>query len=592
MLRIPSRPLLALSCAVAILSQTAMAATFRMSQVGYHPKGTKVVLIEDLPANTPVKVVLYDPTRRNPRFPVLLGAVVYEVSKVRDIEDPSQQGPASKTVMVDFSDFSTPGSYELHLEGTDIKSPPLTINEFVYWDNLEPVVKSFYFQRCGQEVEDRELKLYHAACHLKDATPLGGGPGEDLIGGWHNGSDYAKYVTSTSLSAARMMAMYEWSPKPYKYFRLQYPLQEPALGDMDDLHHEIKAGLDWLLLMQRRDGSVLRKIAGKKWPETVRPEDDLQARYAYGVSTPDTANFAATMAMAARNFKQADLGYSVKALLAAERAWAYLEQHPGLAYERSESDFAGSGEFWDARLKTDLPQRVWAAAELYVTTGKPKYHDYFLKNYHKVTVEPFSWYNPALQGFTDYLFYATVQDQAALTDLKNAITVQANRILDSLGSGAYPSSLERYRKSSNHHAVERAATLMAAYRLTNEAKYTAGASSILDYLFGVNPQGLSYVTGRGEKSVAHPAHRWAQVVDKLIPGLLVGGPDENNADPMVPKAAGARSYADRADAPGVNESTILSNASLAYLLGILNASYNVDKAHPLEGTEQYDPRKL
>ena len=32
--------------------------------------------------------------------------------------------------------------------------------------------------------------------------------------------------------------------------------------------------------------------------------------------------------MAARDFKTVDLGYSVKSLLAAEKAWAFLESHP------------------------------------------------------------------------------------------------------------------------------------------------------------------------------------------------------------------------------------------------------------------------
>lgn len=587
-----SRPLLGLCCALWLAASPAEAITFRMSQVGYHPKASKIVVVEDIPADTPIKAVLYDPTKRNPKFPVLLGAVVYEIQNVRTVQDKSQQGPAAKSIRLDFSDFTIPGNYEILLEGTDIKSPEVTITDFIYWDSLISVVKSFYFQRCGQEVEDRENKLYHAACHLDDAQPVGSGRWQDLIGGWHNGGDYAKYATSTSLSAARLLSMYEWNPKPYKYFRLGYPLQEPRLGDVADLHHEVKAGLDWLLQLQQRNGSVLRKVAGKKWPETLRPEDDLQERFAYGASTPDTANFAAVMALASRNFKTEDLGYSVKTLLAAERAWSFLEANPQLIYERSDSDFAGSGEFWDGRFKNDLPQRVWAAAELYITTGKDKYHQYFLKNYDQVAFEPFSWYNPAMQGFEDYLFHAENRDPAVAATLKQNLALLGNRILDSLKNGTYPSSLDRYLKGSNQTAVENASALMAAARATGDEKYRHGASQIANYLFGVNPFSRSYVTGIGQNAVKNPAHRWMQATDKLIPGYLVAGPDENAAESLVPKNAGARSYVDSAKAAGVNESTILNNASMAHLLGILNTAYNVGREHPLEGLQKFDPRKL
>lgn len=565
------------------LTVPAEALSFRQSAIGYHPQGAKVAILEDVPEDQKIEVVLFDPTRRNPRFPVLLGATVHKVENIQAFQDSAQQGPGTKNLLLDFSEFQSPGTYELRIEGMDIKSRPIKINDYLYWDNLKPLVRSFYFQRCGSEIEDRALHLYHSACHLNDAMLLNGaenqrlslGQDTDVIGGWHNGSDYAKYVTSTALSAARLMAMHEWGPKPFKYFRMDYPLFEPGYGATDDLHHEIKVGLDWLMTMQRKDGSLQRKVAGKQWPGKVGPVDDEQERYLYGISTQDTANAAAVWAMAVRDFKSADLGYSVKSLRAAERAWDFLETHPGVIYQRSDSDFSGSGEFLAPGSKGDLPYRLWAAAELYVTTGKEKYHRYFLTHVGDIPLERFSWMNPSIQGLTDYLLYAQTQEPTVADALRANILRLANGVKDSLAQDIYAAGLGKYEQGSNAELAERTALLLIAHRLSGDVTYRQAASQSVNYFFGLNPLGMTYVTGLSEgQSVVHPAHRWSMVTGKLVPGLLVDGPNTAATDGKTPQGLGARSYVDDAAATGSNESRLMNNASLAFLLAALNDAYN------------------
>lgn len=569
-----------LLCGASLLALQAQAITFKLSSIGYHPRGAKLVILEDVPDLKKLEVVVFDPAKRNPKLPVLLGAAVYKINKVQVIDD-GQQGPATRKVLLDFSDFQIPGTYELRVEGTDIKSEPIKISDYVYWDILKPIVKSFYFQRCGQDVEERALKVFHAACHLKDANMLSGPrpliddeDSIDVVGGWHNGGDYAKYVTSTALSAARLMAMDEWDPKPFKYFRLDYPLMEPGYGAIDDLHHEIKAGLDWLMVMQRQDGALYRKVAGKKWPGNVVPEEDDQPRFVYGISTQDTANAAAVWAMAARDFKKVDLGYSVKSLLAAEKAWNFLESRPEMIIQHSDSDFSGSGEFIDSKASVDTPYRLWAAAELYIVTNKSKYHQYFLKNINQASLQRFSWTNPSFQGVIDYLLYGKNQDEKTVEALKQAIFRIADAIESNVTSDTYSVGMAQYGSSSNQEIAERGNVLMAAYRLSGKAKYRDAASRLVSYFFGLNPLGMTYVTGLPGKSVSHLTHRWFEKSGKLVPGYLVDGPNEFATDGKTPKGMGASSYVDSAAAKAVNESKLLNNASLAHLLAVLNASYN------------------
>lgn len=579
------------------LSGAAEAMVFRQSAIGYHPQGAKVAILEDVPEDQKVEVVLFDPTRRNPKFPVLLGAAVYKVENIQAFQDPSQQGPGTKNLLLDFSDFQTAGTFELRVEGAEIKSKPVKISEYLYWDNLKPVVRNFYFQRCGSEIEDRSLKLFHLACHLHDAELLNGVASDslsmeeelDVIGGWHNGSDYAKYVTSTALSAARLMAMYEWDPKPFKYFRMDYPLFEPGYGTTDDFHHELRTGLDWMMTMQRKDGGLYRKVAGKQWPGAVSPTEDEQTRYLYGITTQDTANAAATWAMAARNFKTSDLGYSVKALLAAEKAWDFLETHPGLIYQRSDSDFSGSGEFLTSAAKGDLPYRVWAAAELYTTTGKEKYHRYFNTHISEIPYQRFTWMNPAMLGITDYLLYAPKKDPTLANNLKQNVLRLADTVKNSVESDIYAAGLGRYGEGSNPEIAERAALLLTAYRLSGDASYRQTASRSVNYFFGLNPMGMTYITGLEGQAVSHPAHRWSQAAGKVVPGLFVDGPNEAATDGKTPKGVGARSYLDDAGATGSNESRILNNASLAFLLAVLNGSYNASAAESDSKSESSSP---
>jgi endoglucanase len=338
------------------------------------------------------------------------------------------------------------------------------------------------------------------------------------------------------------------------------------------------------MAMQRRDGALYRKVAGKQWPGNVSPEDDDQPRYVYGLTTQDTAMAAAAWAMAARDFKTADLGYSVKSLLAAEKAWGFLESRPEMIVQHSDSDFSGSGEFIDSHATVDTPYRLWAAAELYISTGKMKYHDYFRQRIGKASLQRFSWSNPVMQGAVDYLLYAKNKDEKTADAIQNAIVRVADAIESNVNADAYSVGLQKYGASSNQEIAERGIVLMDAYRLTGKEEYRSAASRLVSYFFGVNPLGMTYVTGFAGKSVTHPVHRWMQVSGKLIPGYVVDGPNDQATDGKTPQGQGAASYVDDAAAKSVNESKLLNNASLACLLALLNDSYNVssndDQAGP------------
>lgn len=576
-----------------LLSWSGLAAEairFRLDETGYHSAAPKLVLLEEVPedvlAQKNLKIQLISTDKKNLSF-YQKERTMFEPKIIREFKDSSRMGPGTSKILVDFSEFTMPGVYQLKIEGTNELSQPVKVSDFLYWDTLKPVVRSFYLQRCGLAIEDPVSDFKLLPCHTNDGeiTPeiTGGTVSEfkDVAGGWHDGGDYAKQTTVTSLALAKMLAMYEWGQKPFQYFNLDYPVSESAKGDVNDLLHEMRTGLDWLMVMQRQDGGFYRKVSTKTPGEILRPEEDLDTRHIYGVTTQDTAAAVASLAMASRAYKKKDLGYAVKTLIAAERGWGYLTQQ-SLPWREQVVDAGtlnrdGAKDY--VKLEKpgeDLAYRVWAASELYLSTRKPEYLRYFLANYQKVPVEAFSWRNPAILGLTDYVLYGgETRNAQADAYINEKVLGLANGLVSRIEGNPYGVSVRHFTSRSNEQVVESVAVLLDAYRMSGEEKYRDAATRSLHYLFGMNPMGKVYVTGLGQASVAHPRHWLSMAKKKVVPGLMVGGPNAEPGDGVTPPGLEARSYVDKEDAASVNDTSILYNAGLAFVLGALNASYNL-----------------
>ncbi len=575
--RLPLKALTALPLLLAMLLAwvlpAASAYTFKLDAAGYHPEATKTAIVEDVTAGTDVQFEVFDPDAPG-LIPYTKGRVVLKVEKIRKYVDPKMAGPGAERWILDFSEIREPGDYILRIKGQQ-EGVLFTVSEFLYWDTLIPTVRSFYLQRSGQEIDDRRTGLFKALSHAEDGliiTEDGEVYRKDVTGGWYNSGNYDKQTTPTAVSVAEMLALYEANPKTMNFMKLEYPLTEPGLGDLPDYLHEIRYGLDWLLAMQRNDGAFYRKVAGRSYPGLVRPEEDYQQRFIYGITTQDTAAATAALAMASRNYQKKDVGYAVKTLLAAQRGWRFLESHPEQIMDVSVDDDSGSPEYLNPG--AEKAYRFWAASELYLATGKPEYHQYVLDNYKDLVVEPFSWRNPAMMGMMNYILYAPEDEPKVSRYFRAQIVRAADMLLDRIDENSYNISLKQFTEGSNHQLLEHQAILLNAYRLTRKDKYRRAATESVRYFFGLNPLGKTFVTGLGENSVKNPSHRLVRVTHKVIPGLLVAGPNHFAKDGKTPAGLHALSYIDDPKAADVNKTEIMYNASLVYVLGMLNAVYN------------------
>jgi endoglucanase len=91
----------------------------------------------------------------------------------------------------------------------------------------------------------------------------------------------------------------------------------------------------------------------------------------------------------------------------------------------------------------------------------------------------------------------------------------------------------------------------------------------LHYVLGRNALGKSYVTGYGTNSVKSPHNRTMFSIGKLVPGVLVGGPNNDGQDDVTPASLGQRSYVDQLQAYASNENSVEYNAPLVVVTALL-----------------------
>lgn len=536
-----------------------------VNQAGYYPSWPKMVAVID-PSPQMKYLELWDIDQQKivKRLPL----------------PPAKQDLHSKQFIskISFSQIHRQGHYRW--QSNHIQSPKFEISKQVFQPLLTKLLRSYYLQRCGVALDDPQSKSTHPEDHLDDGVLLHSdeinqqGTSLQATGGWHDAGDYGKYVVTTSVAIAEVLDSYQRAPQRYQDKQLMIPESGNGTADLLD---EMKVGLTWLLTMQRQDGAVYRKLSGSKWPSVVSPDMDQQKRYIYGVSSPETAKFAGVMAQAAKVFQASDPSLAKTYQHAAEQAWQWLatvkEQQRIDWYAE---DDQGSGKYLysevdqEPSLLTDEDDRVWAATELWLLTRQGFYLDYIKSKmpYLKDNLALFEWKNPALLAVMHL-----IQDQQFPHQLRQQLTQTflqlAQQSLQRSQLSQFGIANHRFVWGSNKMVAEEGRILGFAYQLTQQKKYLKAALAQLNFILGMNPQGLSFVTGIGEHRVQKVMHLFARAKNSDIEGLLVGGANDLAQDGVAPKGQGILSYIDSEKAYSVNEYAIDYNSALIGLLGLL-----------------------
>ncbi len=484
----------------------------------------------------------------------------------------------------DFTPLTAQGTYVIVTSRGDT-SAPFPIGTMVFDDVYRKSLKGFYYQRCGVALGSTYAGAYaHPACHMHDAVyhaTTGMSGSKSTLGGWHDAGDYGKYVVNAGVSVGTLMLAFEMFPQRFSQDDLNIPESGNGVADFLD---EVRFELDWLLTMQdTADGGVYFKVTTTNFDDFEMPEKDVATRYIYEKSTTATGDFAAMMAQAARVYAPFDSNFAARCLAAARLSWQYLLDHPSIV--PSPMGFrnppgTATGGYGDGH---DLDERLWAAAELYETTGEGPFDAYFRLYCDEAGVfrSAMSWSDLSPLADLAYLLgkQAGASSQVRL-ELKKGLIELCDALVARASEDGFNVTLRprRYAWGSNSDVLNNAVLLIVGHELTGNASYYTTALEQLNYILGCNCKDVSYLTDVGTRSPMHIHHRpsGADGVEAPVPGLLAGGPDGGRHDPVLRSTytgstPAAQCYLDDQGSYASNEICINWNSPLVFVAGYFGA---------------------
>lgn len=535
------RLLTAVALALMSLPRAAAAADddVRVSSVGYLPERSKMATIA-------------------------MAATTFHVLRETDasrVFDGMATGPITADTgatvwKADFSSVKETGRFYVEVDGVG-RSVAFAIDDDVYREPLRVAMIGMYGQRCNTPVSITYggQTWQHGACHMRDGLldRIGGSGQRDAYKGWHDAGDYGKYTVNAGITVGSMLAA--WEEYGDALGGLALPIPEGG-DEVPDYLDEIRWELEWLFTMQysESDGRVSHKLTSLGFEPFEMPEADQLPRYFVPWGSTATADFVAMMAKAARIYRPYDAAFADRCLAAARVSYAFLAANP--ANQPADQTGFSTGGYTSG----DSDDRLWAAAEMWETTGEAAaLADFEGRATSQSTSidSDFDWNNVRNLGMLVYLQSRRQGRNAALVDsIKAGVVAAATTLVGARNDSGYGRALKKYYWGANGSVARTCMVLQAANRVAPDPAYLDTCADQLGWLFGRNQYNRSQVTGVGIHPPLHPHHRpsGADGIAQPWPGLLVGGGNR------------ATDWVDAQDSFTVNEIAINWNAALIYAL--------------------------
>ncbi|MEA1048321.1 glycoside hydrolase family 9 protein [Lamprobacter modestohalophilus] len=509
--------------------------SIKVNQVGYARAATKIAFVGNWLGDAgpmPVDGLVFDVINAQTNQVVYTGELnLRQANDVQSGED---------VYTADFSAVTQAGSYRIAVPGIG-QSYAFEIRDDIYDDLYRTTMRVFYHKRNtrlsapyaepGFEREGID-PLLNALLHpILAEYPLSRGETafsfKPIRAGWYDAGDYGQYIHNAAPVWGLFGLAFDLAaPGQFTDGELNIPESGNGIPDILD---ELDYGMTWALSMQDSDGGVYWRVTPAGW-DLGLPADADEPRYVYEKTTRATGQFAAMGAIFSRLIRPYDADRADQVLAAALEAWDYTQSHPfwppeGTLYQNPE-ELPGGGEYASRTAKPDL---LWAAAELYRTTGDARFQDHYRRLLEEVSVD--------LSGapFTTFAQWAMVKagqpnrDILLLEQARRMLATAADIKLERAQQSSYRSPKHPYigfTGWSNFSASPMwSLPLLQAYYLTAQPVYQDLAWQVVDIMLGANPLSQVFLTGIGERSVQDPLDRVFLNDDNAepLPGVPVPG---------------------------------------------------------------------
>jgi endoglucanase len=504
---------------------------------------------------------------------------------------------------IDFSGFKESGN-DFILEADGYKSFSFDIREDIYNQLKVDALHYYYYNRIGAPLEKEYAgeEWERDAFYLSDSSikPFSGKDFEGNLWperdytlnagkGWMDAGDYGKYVINAGISVWTLLNLYERNSENFKDGSVNIPENKNGIPDILD---EARWEIDFMLGMQVPDGKtdagmVHHKLHEVEWsPLPYIAPEVTDNRYVYVPSTAATLDLAAAAAVFARLIETYDREYSERCLEAAEKAWQAANKNPIFTYGNIPG--AGGGNYDDASVDDEF---FWAAAELFITTGKEEYRDYIEmyldpQKQNKVLLDndfPMSWDRVGGLGIFSLVASENGISESIMESIKDMILESADIYVKQMGLEKYRVPMVNYYWGSNSQILNKMIVMGYAYDITEEDKYINAMSVSMDYMLGRNALCKSFISGYGKNPVMYPHHRWwgndpSMELPAPPPGAIAGGPNQDASDEgvsrFVDEVSPAKRYIDDSKSYSTNEVAINWNAPLVWVTSFMDEKYN------------------
>ncbi len=565
----------------------------KVNQIGYQPLGSKYALVTGFyetlsaAAGTAFHVIRASDN-----------ADVYDGELKLESSFDSLSG--DEVFSADFSRLTAPGTYFIHVDSPGVAdSLQFQIGFGVFGKVLSDAMRYYYFQRQGIAIAQPYGEGFtrplgspsETAAYFQSTGPSG--TTRDVSHGWYDAGDQGKYVANSPAVIVDLLNAY--STFPWIFYDGQNNIPESGNGKPDILD-EVKWELDWLVKMQDpASGGFYAIVNAGNCPSSVSgpcPPDLQTGSYIEDVvngatnvrPTPETANAVAALARAAAVYQDYDPALAASYVAAAESGWAYLMANPqvipstGLTYGSS----------------TDTDNRFWAAAELFRTTRKRAYNQYFLAHYQNYAANYAARgqaaFDTPFRAFIAYNLSPFADPMERAWFSKNYAGWRADQL--SRMSSPWRNFLLNYYWGSNSVTLQTIPVLVlsdraAGYGSSNDV--LDAAKNQLNYILGINPLRHSYVVGEGADSAqtTFSGIYWAYGVYTPPAGYMGGGPNWYNS-PWFSQFQ-ARSYADSNVDYQINENDVGYSDPLVFTAAVVQAG-ELNNLTPSIGKIVYNPR--